>query len=190
MNRKDEKYERLGSTQRKILLLIFGGIALGLSGSPKRYFQILRGLQKEWQWINRQNLKRAIKKLYESKLIKEKENQDGTITLILTDKGKQKALTYNMDEMEIKKPKQWDKKWRIVLFDIPERARKIRDAFRHHLKQLNFYEFQKSVFVYPYDCLDEIEYLIEFYDARRFIRFIVADSLDNELHLKDYFGLD
>lgn len=189
MNKKDGKYERLGSTQKKVLLLIFGGIALGLSGSPKKYFQILRGLQKEWQWIDRQNLKRAIRKLYESKLIKEKENPDGTMTLVLTDKGKERALTYDIEKMEIKKPKQWDGKWRIVLFDIPERARKIRDAFRQHLKQLNFYEFQKSVFVHPYDCQDEMEYLIEFYDAKRFIRFIIAEHFDNELHLKDHFKL-
>jgi DNA-binding transcriptional regulator PaaX len=184
-----KKYEKFGSTQRKILILLLGGLALGLSRSPKTSFQIIKEMKKEWNWINQQNLKRAIKKLYESKLVKEKENPDGTITLTLTDKGKEKALTYNIDEMKIKKPKQWDKKWRIVLFDIPERARKIRDAFRHHLKQLNFYEFQKSVFVHPYDCQNEIEYLIEFYDARKFIRFIIANSLDNELHLKSYFGL-
>ena len=179
----------MGSAQKKIILLLLGGLAIGLSRSPKTSFQIIRGIKKEWDWINRQNLKRAIKKLYESKLVKEKENSDGTITLVLTDKGKEKALTYNLDEMEIKKPKQWDGKWRIVLFDVPERARKIRDAFRYHLKQLNFYEFQKSVFVHPYDCHNEIEYLVEFYDARKFIRFIIADSLDNELHLKSHFNL-
>ncbi|MBU1159648.1 CRISPR-associated endonuclease Cas2 [Patescibacteria group bacterium] len=180
---------KLGSTQKKILILLLGGLALGLSRSPKTSFQIIKEMKKEWDWINQQNLKRAIKKLYESKLIKEKENKDGTITLILTDKGKEKALTYNLDDMEIKKPKQWDKKWRIVLFDVPEKARKIRDAFRDHLKNLGFYEFQKSVFVHPYDCQDEIEYLIEFYDARKFIRFVTADKIDNELHLKHYFRL-
>ena len=185
-----KKYEKFGPTQKKIILLLSGGLALGLSRSPRTSFQIIKGIKKEWDWINRQNLKRAIKKLYESKLIKEKENPDGTITLILTDKGKEKALTFNLDEMEIKKPKQWDGKWRIVLFDVPERTRKTRDAFRHHLKQLNFYEFQKSVFIHPYECKDEIEYLIEFYDARKFIRFIIADSLDNELHLKNHFKLD
>lgn len=179
-----------GEIQKKILLLLMAGLALGLSRSPKYSFQIIRALGKEWKQIEKQKLKRAIRSLYESKLIKEKENPDGSITLVLTDKGKEKALTYNLDEMEIKKPKQWDKKWRIVLFDIPEKIRKIRDAFRYHLKQLGFYEFQKSVFIHPYDCLDEIEYLIEFYNARRFIRFIIAESLDNELHLKTHFGLN
>lgn len=178
-----------GDVQKKILILLLGGIALGLSGSPKRYFQILKEMKKEWKELDRIQLKRAIKSLYQSKLIKEKENPDGTVTLILTQEGEQKALTYNLDEMKITKPVKWDGKWRIALFDIPERARKIRDAFRYHLKQLGFFEFQKSVFVHPYDCKDEIEYLIEFYDARRFVRFIIADHIDNELHLKSHFRL-
>lgn len=181
--------KRLGSTQKKILILLLGGLALGLSRSPKTSFQIIKEIKKEWDWINQENLKRAIRGLYQSKLIKEKENLDGTVTLILTDAGKQKALTYNLDEMKIEKPKMWDKKWRVVLFDIPEKSRWIRDAFRHHLNQLGFYEFQKSVFVHPYECKDEIEYLIEFYDTRRFIRFITAESIDNELHLKQHFKL-
>ena len=91
--------------------------------------------------------------------------------------------------MEIRKPKVWDKKWRIVLFDIPELHRKSRDALRYRLRQLGFFEYQKSVFVHPYDCRDEIEYIIESYRIRKFVRFIIADSLDNELHLKKDFGL-
>lgn len=179
-----------GKTQQKILLLLLGGVALGLSGSPKRYFQILKAIEKDWKEINRQALKRAIKSLYESKLVAEKENPDGTITLILTDKGKQKALTYNLDTMAIEKPKQWDTKWRIVLFDIPDKTKKARDAIRFHLKNLGFYEFQESVFVHPYDCQNEIDYLIELYDIRKFVRFIVAESIDNQLHLEHHFGLN
>lgn len=182
--------QRLGATQRKILLLLLGGLALGLSHSPRASFMILKGIKEEWKEINRQALRRAIKKLYESKLVKEKENPDGTITLVLTDKGKQKALTYNLDEMKIKKPKQWDRKWRVVLFDIPKNGKKIREAFRSHLNNLGFYQFQKSVFAHPYDCHDEIEYIIEIYDIRKFVRFMVAESIDNELHLKHYFKLD
>ena len=179
-----------GETQRKILILLLGGVALGLSGSPRKSFRILKEMERGWEEIDRRQLKRAIQNLYESRLIKEKCNQDDTVTLILSDKGKEKALTYNLDEMKIKKPKRWDGKWRIVLFDIPEKTRNLRDAFRHHLKRLEFFEFQKSVFVHPYDCKDEIDYLIEIYDARKFIRFIVADSIDNELHLKSHFGLE
>ncbi len=181
--------QRLGDIQRKILLLLFGGLALGLSGSPKSYFHILKTIGKEWEDINRYALRRTIKNLYKSKLVEEKQNPNGTITIILSNKGKEKALTYDLEKIKIKKPIKWDKKWRVVLFDIPENRKKTREALRFHLKKLGFYEFQKSVFVHPYDCKDEIDYLIEFYDIRRFVRFIIADSIDNELHLKEYFDL-
>jgi len=181
--------QRLGDTQRKILLLLLGGLALGLSGSPKNYFHILKNIGKEWKDIDRYALKRTIKNLYKSKLIGEKQNLDGTITIILTDKGKEKALTYDLEKIEIKKPIKWDKKWRVVLFDIPENRKKIREALRFYLKKLRFYEFQKSVFIHPYNCKNEIDYLIEFYDIRKFVRFLIADSIDNEMHLKEHFGL-
>ena len=177
-----------GEIQRKTLLLLFGGLAIGLSASPRASFQILKSLAKNWEAINKQSLKRAIKRLYESKLVEEKQNKDGSVTLVLTENGKKKVLTYQLDEMRIKKPEKWDRKWRVVLFDIPEDRKKIREALRYHLKNLEFYEFQKSVFVHPYDCKNEIDYLIEFYDIRKFVRFILADEIDNELRLKQYFG--
>jgi DNA-binding transcriptional regulator PaaX len=178
-----------GEIQQKVLLLLFGGLALGLSGNPRVSFQILKGVAKEWEEINKQSLKRAIQSLYKSKMIEEKYNKDGSITIVLSMGGKKKALTYQLDEIEIKKPEKWDKKWRVVLFDIPENRKKERDALRFRLKQLGFYEFQKSVFVHPYDCKDEIDYIIEFYKIRKFVRFITADAIDNELHLKQHFGL-
>jgi len=178
-----------GEIQQKILLLLLSGLALGLSGSPKAYFQIIETASKKWREIEKRALRRAIKSLYKSKLINEKQNKDDSITIILTTEGKKKALTYQLDEMKIKKPSNWDKKWRIVLFDIPENRKKIREILRFHLKKLEFRELQKSVFVHPFDCKDEIDYLIEFYDIRRFVRFIIADSIDNELHLKQKFGL-
>ena len=177
-----------GEIQQKTLLLLLSGLALGLSGSPKAYFQIIKTASKNWQEIEKRALRRAINGLYKSKLIDEKQNKDGSITIVLTAEGKKKALTYDLENIKIKKPVRWDKKWRIVLFDIPENRKKIREILRFHLKKLGFRELQKSVFAYPFDCKDEIDYLIEFYDIRRFVRFMIADSIDNELHLKQKFG--
>lgn len=181
--------QSIGANQRKILLLLQAGIALGLSGSPRRYFRILKRVRKEWSAINREALHQAIRKLYASKLIDARDNRDGSTTVVLTDAGKQKVLRYKIDEMRIKRPEKWDKRWRIILFDVPERMRKIRDALRHHLRQLGCYEFQKSVFVHPFECRNEIDFIIEFYHARPFVRFIVADEIDNALHLKNKFRL-
>lgn len=180
---------RHGDIQRKILLILLSGITLGLSGSPKKYFKVLDLTIKEWQNINKQSLQRSINALYKEKLISEKCNSNGTVTLLLTREGKKFALTYDIENIKIKKPLKWDSEWRIVIFDIPERLRRTRNIFRIQLRSLGFYELQKSVFVYPYKCENEIEYLIEFYKLKRYVRFIVADSIDNELHLKQIFKL-
>lgn len=178
-----------GKTQKKILLLMLGGLALGLSGSPKRSFKIIDAMMKEWKDIDRQSLQRSINALYKEKLVSEKYNKDGTVTLNLTKEGKKFALTYDIENMKIKLPLNWDGKWRIVIFDIPEYMKKTREALRMHLRYLNFHELQKSVFVHPYECANEIEYIVEFFRIKKHVRFIVADSIDNELHLKQIFEL-
>lgn len=78
---------------------------------------------------------------------------------------------------------------RVVLFDVPEDQKELRDALRMRFKRLGLIELQKSVFVHPYDCRNEIDFIIEFFDARRYVRFIEALHIDNELHLKHRFRL-
>jgi len=178
-----------GNIQQKILILLLGGASLAVTRSPKGYFRVLKSVRRVLGEAQKQSLEYAIRSLYRSRLIAEKKNSDGTTTLVITAEGKKIALRFNIDTMSIKIPKQWDKKWRIVIFDIPEKLKKSREILRFQLKRLNFYELQKSVFVLPYSCKDEIEYIIEFYGIRRFVRFIVAESIDNELHLKKHFNL-
>jgi DNA-binding transcriptional regulator PaaX len=174
--------------KEKILLLLVSGIALGYSCTPQKQLRVLKGAKKWWQNINERVLREKIRELYRSKLVETKENPDGSLTLVLTDKGKMKALTYHFQEMKPKTEK-WDGKWRIVIFDIPEKKRRARDALREKLKELGFYELQKSVFVFPYECMNEIEFIVEFFQLRKYVRYGVLDSIDNELHLKKIFEL-
>lgn len=178
-----------GALQKKILLLLSAGIALGLTHNPNQYFRIVSETGKEWEKINRDSLNRAVRSLYKSKLVSTKRNQDGTLTLALSKEGERLALTYDIENIEIKTPEYWDKKWRIVMFDVPESLKRTRDALRMHFKSMGFYEFQKSVFVHPYQCEKEIEYITEFYKARKFLRFIIATEIDNALEIRRYFNL-
>jgi len=50
----------------------------------------------------------------------------------------------------------WDNKWRLVIFDIPQEFHNKRNRFRKRLKSLGFYKIQKSVFVFPYPCENEL----------------------------------
>ena len=183
------KNPKKGALQKKVLLLLFAGLALGLTRNPKQYFRIVREVAKEWKNIDRNSLNRAIQSLYKSKLVSTKDNRDGTLTLVLSKDGERLALTYDIENMEIKSPARWDGKWRIVMFDVPEKFKKVRDTLRMHFKNMGFYEFQKSVFVHPYPCAKEITYLMEFYQARKYIRFIVATDIDNAIEIKQHFKL-
>ena len=182
-------FRRLRPTTQKILFLLMGGIALGLTKSPKQYFKILKGIQKNWEWINQYALKRSIKNLYKSKLIDAKDNPDGTTTLSLTKLGKKHALTYQIDEITIPNMNSWDKKWRIVIFDIPEKFKKSRDALSRTLKRMGFYQLQKSVFVHPFECRTEVDFVVEFFSMHKFVRRILAENIDNELDIKTKFNL-
>jgi phenylacetic acid degradation operon negative regulatory protein len=91
--------------------------------------------------------------------------------------------------MVIEKEK-WDGKWRFVIFDIPEKLKSGRDALRKKIKKLGFYELQKSVFIFPYKCADEIAFIIEFFGIKKYVRHGTMDSIDDDIYLKKFFGLD
>lgn len=185
-----QKGRRIGVIKKKTLLLLAGGVALGLSGSPRTYWKIASAMGKEWGELTKQSTERAINALYASKLVDVKENSDGTFTLIMSEKGQKKALTYDLYRMRIKVPPVWDEQWRLISFDVPVGKKQLRDSLREHLLDLGFYEFQQSVFIHPFNCADEIEYLTELYDARKYVRFFLVAKADNELQLKKFFGLE
>ena len=91
--------------------------------------------------------------------------------------------------MKIEPPRVWDQRWRIIIFDIPEHMRYDRDAFRDHLTRLGVLKLQQSVGVYPFDCKNEIDFIVELLDIRKYVRFITANHIDNETHLKRIFNL-
>ena len=176
------------SLREKIILLLLAGVALGFAYTPNQHRRVLRIVSKEWGRINKEDLKKEIRNIYRSKLIREKRNLDGSLTFILSEKGKMKALTYHFAKIKIEE-KNWDGKWRAVIFDIPEKFKSGRNALRKKLKELGFYEFQKSVFVFPYRCEDEIDFIIEFFGLRQYVRYGTFDYVDNDLHLRKNFGL-
>jgi len=180
--------EGISSIKQKILLLLLGGIALGYSFSPGKQWKVIKGFSREWKKINKEKLRKEIRNLYRSKLIKRQDNSDGSITITLTDRGRLRALTYNFDKIKIDNVK-WDGKWRLIVFDIPEKLKSGRNALRERIKKLGFYELQKSVWVYPYECKNEIDFIVEFFNLRKYVRFAVVDFIDNEIHLKEIFKL-
>ena len=162
---------------------------MGLTRRPDAYFRIVRSIAKEWRKINERNLRTAIKNLYKSKMVDYKENTDGTVRVVLTEMGRSKILKYDLDKIEIKKPARWDKLWRLVVFDIPEDKNFGRKALAAKLKELGFYPMQKSVFIHPYECKDEIDFITEMFELTPYVRFLRVKDVDIELDLKERFHI-
>ncbi|OGI24553.1 MAG: hypothetical protein A3E38_01935 [Candidatus Moranbacteria bacterium RIFCSPHIGHO2_12_FULL_54_9] len=179
----------LGPNQKKILILLLGGALLSVVYSPKQYFRVVRAMRKEWKKIPKSTLESSVQKLYKSHLVKAKQQKDGTWKIMLTKHGQKLASLHDFETLQIKKLKKWDQKWRVVIFDIPEKKKVLRDVFRGWLKRLGFYKLQGSVFVYPYDCRNEFDFLVEYYQAGEYAHFIVAEEIDNEADLKKIFSL-
>ena len=177
-------------TKQKVLLLLMTGALLGLTRSPKQYFKIVRLAAKEWNFINRQYLYRLIREFREERLIDYREKTGGEIEIVITEQGKLTLLNYDIDQMKIKKTDHWDGKWRIVFFDIPEKHRQARDALREKLKEIGFREFQQSVFIQPYPCTKEINFLIEFFEIRNWVKLAEIDEITNEAELLIQFKLN
>ncbi len=114
----------------------------------------------------------------------------GKTLVFLTKKGENKAKRIAIEDIFIKIPFHWDGKWRIVIFDIPESLRHVRDLLRLKLRQFGFYQLQESVWIFPYDCLKEINLIREFFNLspRRLILFI-TNNIVKEDYFKKIFNL-
>lgn len=115
--------------------------------------------------------------------------KDGKKFLKLTEKGKLKLMNLEKYNFKFKKPKKWDKKWRIIIFDIPQKRRLQRDRLRFTLKQIGFVKLQQSVWVYPYDCEELITLLKLNFKIGKDLLYIIAEKIENDKLLKRYFKL-
>lgn len=131
------------------------------------------------------SLNRTVSRLQKQNLIYFEKTPKGTFVR-LTEKGSRYLHTH-LDAPP--KPKRWDKKWRILIFDIKEAKRNVRDQLRDSLINLGFKHLQHSVWVYPYDCEDLIILLKADFRIGKDILYIIAEKIENDRLLKSHFNL-
>ncbi len=112
--------------------------------------------------------------------------KSGNETVIeLTEKGKNKKFQYDLNNLIIPKLEKWDGKWRFLMFYIPESKKSAREGLRKRLKKLGFFQFQKSVWIYPYPCEQEINFISEVFTVAPYINLLTVQLEDDEpLRLK------
>ncbi len=150
--------------------------------------QILKLFDTDKKRYKPHSIYKAFKRLETQKLVEIKEIND-RVVISITEKGKKRLLKYDIDDMEIKRPKKWDQKWRIIAFDVPEKQKNAREALRHKLVDLDFYPLQKSLFVYPFPCQNEIDFIAEIFQIQNCIVFLETNKINNEDKIRKYFKI-
>lgn len=171
-------------------------LAAGLTTSPRKsqqiWVEILRLLfpsEKNFPKATTEaQVRKQFHRLRNAELISFKELSDGEIKIELTSRGRKRALQYKLETLKIKKPRTWDRKWRIIVFDIPEREKKARDSFRQSLRAMGCLQIQKSVWIHPFPCEDEIEFVAQLFGVGQYF-FLATAKINHDKTLRDWFNL-
>lgn len=112
------------------------------------------------------------------------------VEIILTQKGKEQLAMYRLFARKQIRPATWDGRWWLVMFDVPESRRTVRDLVRHKLKRAGFLTIQKSVMVYPFECRDLIFELRNYYRLQPGELYIFETKvIEGEYTLKKHFKI-
>ncbi len=107
----------------------------------------------------------------------------------LTLSGQEHLRRWEFADFRFKKPKKWDGKWRVMIFDIPESKKIVRNKLTTLFRQAGIVRLQNSVWVYPYDCEDVIALLKTDFGIGKNLLYLIVDELENDKYLREEFGL-
>ncbi len=176
--RNYSKYPSLGILDA-LYELSFG---VNTRGVPReRVYNCIREKKK----ITRQIFSKAVYRLKMGGFIEYANDQN----FVLKNKGKEMIDFVKIDRIRLNE-KRTDNLWRLIIFDIPEIKRGARDILRAKLNEFECYLLQKSVYVTPYSCEQEISEIMSCLGLTDEVKVLLVKSLgSSERKIKTFFNL-
>ena len=181
-----------GTIGRALLgtVAVAGVLAVGLAAPG--IFQVVKMLEKQYRKDYQRYrvpsyARKVVQGLVDKKLIRVFERR-GEMMMSLTEKGERELMRYKLREKSLKKW-HWDKKWRLIIFDIAEKKRLKRDYVRKNMQSFGFVKLQDSVWVYPYECEQVVNLLKAEYRLGKELLYVVAGEIENDEWLRKKFSL-
>ena len=181
-----KSYQKVGETILSVVS-VAGVIAVG--AIAPNCVQLLRLLPSQRAAERRYYIKNTAYRLIKQGYLEHAKTTRGTLYVRLTKKGAQELRHYELGEMTIERPFRWDKRYRIIIFDIKETRRSVRDELRYWLQHLGFVRLQQSVWVHPYKCQEIVSLLKAHFHIGKDVLYMEVDYLENDRWLKEDFGL-
>jgi len=174
--------------------ILLGSIAVaGVAGIALLAPPMLRLLKNaDPEWLLKRDPGRRLRESalrLKRKGLVEFKNENGKKKLLLTPRGEKVMGSIWNETYQLQKPRRWDGKWRLVIFDIPEKQRPTRDKIRHLVSRLGFLRLQDSVWVYPYDCEELVTLLKTDLKIGRAVLYIIADAIEFDKPIRQHFSL-
>ncbi|MCX7881450.1 MAG: CRISPR-associated endonuclease Cas2 [Patescibacteria group bacterium] len=152
--------------------------------------ELIKKILEDRKNLTKTQIKRALNRFKKRKII-DFVQKDGEVFVYIEDKGREKIIHYSLKKLinYKRKEKKWNGNWFFVFFDVPEIERKKRNYLRKLLRYLGFYPYQKSVYVFPFECQKEVSFIKKIVEGAEYTRFIIAKKVENEEVIKRYFNL-
>lgn len=167
--------------------LVTGGtIASGLL-IPNLLIALDKPLNAFWKELDKRARERETRRVITYMKSRDLISGDYEHGLKITKKGMKRLANMNFKKITIDKPNVWDKRWRLVFFDIPEDLRQKRIALIKKLRSLGFYQLQKSAWVHPFPCREVIEKICVEYDIQNYTSYVEITYIDNQKKLVERF---
>jgi len=145
---KNERTLEILEVVAKLGFILFLGVA-----APNAAGSIIKLLG--WVPNNKYQIERSLKNLEKRKYIRFW-IKNGQGRLELTKEGKIHLASLQVKKIKLPIKINWDGMWRIITFDIPEKLKINRRRFSRALVFVGMQNLEKSVFVYPHECKEQI----------------------------------
>lgn len=179
-----------GAITAKILLatIAVGGIVCAGAVAPNLFRALhtaRRSASEPRGAINKKSALATFSRIKRDGYVCLEERKDGKILVRLTEKGRKYVCDFS--RKSIRKPIVWDRKWRVVIFDIDSKKKWARETFRRKIKEMGFLQLQKSVWAHPYVCEDEVLFLAKQLEIVESIEIFTVQKMIHEKELKKRF---
>lgn len=170
------------STRRVVTALALAGAVGTAIVAPNTASMIDTIMQK----ADKKKAARTMTYLKYRKLVEVKQ-KNGNYHYRLTKKGWDVFEKIQIEKLTVPMPKRWDKRWRLVMFDIPLSHQKQRQFLLRHLRLLDFYMLQRSAWIHPFECEKQVGVLLKYLKLEQYVSFLVVDSGNFTHHATDHF---
>lgn len=163
------------------------GLALVAASNPYFGLNLTRGIKRNGNKKDWAKFYDSLRYLHRRGYVKIIEKNFDGLKVEITHKGETILLNADINSMQIEDTT-IDDKWRLVIFDIPNKKSSKRIAFTEKLKNMGFIMIQKSVWASPYNCYREIMILRKFYEIEKYVTYLEGVNVEDEITWRGKFN--